>query len=104
MAAVVSNSLGFPSFHSIDSLLGPQNAKLGSQQPQLRIPDPSLHSRDHGIYGMSSTKTYSRAFLYEHSEKSEDEANVLDPRDSDTGLHGCESLKPRKDHHGMHMN
>lgn len=104
MAAVVSNSLVFPSFHSIDSLLGPQNAKLGPQQPQLRIPDPSLHSRDHGIYGMNSTKAYSRAFLYEHGEKSEDEVNVLDPRDSDTGLQGCEPLKIRKDHHGMYFN
>lgn len=107
MATIVSNGHGFPSFHSIDALLGPQNTKLGvSEQHELRVPDLSLHTRDPGGYAGSCYRAFGHGYLFGPRGKSTDSTDVEDSEEMEysDGQNGNGGQSARRELNGMFVH
>lgn len=104
MTTIVSNGHGYPSFHSIDALLGAQNVKIGvTEQHELRVPDLSFHTRDSVGYTGSCHKAFGHNYLFGPRGKStdSDDKDDADELECSASHHGIETHRTRKEHCGM---
>ena len=101
MATAVSNGHVYPSFYSIDALLGAQ--KMGVQgETELRIPNPHMLTRAPQGISTNYDNSYGQSYLYgARRHEKVDDLEDSDEMDYINGQHAQVMHKERQEHNGM---